>query len=67
MTETVNLVEFENDGIGWCSSCDLVHASARLDESGRPCCYLCGDYLIFEEDSPIPTWVSVTELPKEQP
>lgn len=37
-------VQRDEDGIGWCSSCDKIH------EVARPKCPSCGDWLIFAAD-----------------
>lgn len=37
-------VQRDEDGIGWCSSCDKIH------EVVRPKCPSCGDWLIFAAD-----------------
>lgn len=40
----------ETESDGWCSSCDQIGEMAVLDENGRQCCIVCGDFLIFADE-----------------
>ena len=39
----------ELEDVGYCSSCDELREFATFQNS-RPCCVVCGDFLVFAED-----------------